>query len=101
MDHEQLVRRASERDVRAFVDLTRRFQHFAFGSALAEVRDFQQAEDIVQEAFVAAWAGLPNLAEPAAFVPRDVRQQPHGNERAVRDDQHHRDRAGVLQCFAG
>jgi RNA polymerase sigma factor (sigma-70 family) len=67
MDHEQLVRRASEGDVKAFVDLTRRFQHFAFGSALAEVRDFQQAEDIVQEAFVAAWAGLPNLAEPAAF----------------------------------
>jgi RNA polymerase sigma factor (sigma-70 family) len=67
MDHEQLVRRAGEGDVQAFVDLTRRFQHFAFGSALAQVRDFQQAEDIVQEAFVAAWAGLPTLAEPAAF----------------------------------
>src|SRR5436305_2431719 len=67
MDHEQLVRRASEGDVNAFVDLTRRFQHFAFGSALAEVRDFQQAEDIVQEAFMAAWSGLPSLAEPAAF----------------------------------
>lgn len=67
MDHEQLVRRASEGDVGAFVDLTRRFQHFAFGSALALVRDFQQAEDIVQEAFVAAWTALPTLAEPAAF----------------------------------
>jgi RNA polymerase sigma factor (sigma-70 family) len=67
MDHEQLVRRAVGGDVQAFVDLTRRFQHFAFGSALAQVRDFQQAEDIVQEAFVAAWAGLPTLTEPAAF----------------------------------
>jgi RNA polymerase sigma factor (sigma-70 family) len=67
MDHEQLVRRAAKGDVQAFVDLTRRFQHFAFGSALAQVRDFQQAEDIVQEAFVAAWAGLPTLTEPAAF----------------------------------
>jgi RNA polymerase sigma factor (sigma-70 family) len=67
MDHEHLVRRASGGDVRAFVDLTRRFQHFAFGSALAQVRDFQQAEDIVQEAFVAAWTGLPALTEPAAF----------------------------------
>jgi len=67
MDHEQLVRRASAGDVSAFVDLTRRFQHFAFGSALALVRDFQQAEDIVQEAFVAAWTALPTLAEPAAF----------------------------------
>jgi DNA-directed RNA polymerase specialized sigma24 family protein len=67
MDHEQLVRRASAGDVSAFVDLTRRFQHFAFGSALALVRDCQQAEDIVQEAFVAAWTALPTLAEPAAF----------------------------------
>jgi RNA polymerase sigma factor (sigma-70 family) len=67
MDHEQLVRRASAGDVGAFVDLTRRFQHFAFGSALAQLRDFQQAEDVVQEAFVAAWKALPTLAEPAAF----------------------------------
>src|SRR3954471_19099087 len=67
MDHEQLVRRAAKGEVQAFVDLTRRFQHVAFGSALAQVRDFQQAEDIVQEAFVAAWTGLPSLAEPAAF----------------------------------
>ena len=55
MDHELLVRKAQKGDVDAFVELTRRFQHFAFGSALAQVHDFQQAEDIVQEAFVAAW----------------------------------------------
>jgi RNA polymerase sigma factor (sigma-70 family) len=67
MDHEQLVRRACSGDVAAFVDLTRRFQQFAFGSALTLVRDFQQAEDVVQEAFVAAWSALPGLEEPAAF----------------------------------
>src|SRR5580704_15154476 len=67
MDHEQQVRRAAGGDVRAFVDLTRRFQHFAFGSALALVNEFQQAEDVVQEAFMAAWSALPSLAEPAAF----------------------------------
>ena len=67
MDHEQLVRRAGGGDVEAFVELTSRFQQFAFGSALALVRDFQQAEDVVQEAFVAAWSALPTLAEPAAF----------------------------------
>jgi RNA polymerase sigma factor (sigma-70 family) len=67
MDHEQLVRKAGEGDVNAFIELTRRFQHFAFGSALAQVRDFQQAEDIVQEAFVAAWSALPTLDEPKAF----------------------------------
>lgn len=67
MDHEQLVRRARKGDVDAFVELTRRFQHFAFGLALAQVHDFQQAEDIVQEAFLAAWSGLATLAEPSAF----------------------------------
>jgi DNA-directed RNA polymerase specialized sigma24 family protein len=34
---------------------TRRFRHCAFGSALALIHDFQQAEDVVQEAFLAAW----------------------------------------------
>ena len=67
MDHEQLVRRAGSGDVAAFVELTRRFQQFAFGSALTLVRDFQHAEDVVQESFVAAWSALPTLDEPAAF----------------------------------
>jgi RNA polymerase sigma-70 factor (ECF subfamily) len=67
MDHESLVRKASGGDVRAFVELTGRFQHFAFGSAITLVHDFQQAEDVVQEAFLAAWSALPTLADPAAF----------------------------------
>jgi len=32
MDHDQLVRKAAQGDAGAFVELTRRFQHFAFGS---------------------------------------------------------------------
>ena len=67
MDYKQQVRRASGGDVKAFVDLTRQFQHMAFGAALALVNDFHQAEDVVQEAFVAAWSALPSLADPAAF----------------------------------
>jgi len=67
MDHESLVCRAGRGDVRAFVELTRRFRNFAFGSALSLVHDFQQAEDVVQEAFVAAWSALPTLDDPAAF----------------------------------
>jgi hypothetical protein len=49
-----------EGDLNAFVELTRRFQHFAFGSALALLGDFHQAQDTVQEAFLAAWSGLPS-----------------------------------------
>jgi RNA polymerase sigma factor (sigma-70 family) len=67
MDHEHLVRQATGGDVKAFVALTRQFQHAAFGSALALVRDFHKAEDVVQEAFLAAWSALPGLAEPKAF----------------------------------
>jgi RNA polymerase sigma factor (sigma-70 family) len=67
MDYTELVRRASGGEVIAFVELTRRFQHATFGSALALIGDFQQAENVVQEAFLAAWSALPRLADAAAF----------------------------------
>src|SRR5215813_9330137 len=67
MDHDHLVHRATGGDMQAFVELTRRFQHFAFGTALALVHDFQKAEDVVQDAFMAAWSALPSLADPKAF----------------------------------
>jgi RNA polymerase sigma factor (sigma-70 family) len=67
MDHERLVHLAVGGDAKAFVELTKRFQHFAFGSALALIHDFQQAEDVVQESFLAAWFALPSLADPVAF----------------------------------
>jgi RNA polymerase sigma factor (sigma-70 family) len=67
MDYPDLVRRASGGEAIAFVELTRRFQHAAFGSALAHVGDFHQAEDVVQEAFLAAWSALPRLGDAAAF----------------------------------
>jgi RNA polymerase sigma factor (sigma-70 family) len=67
LELETLVRRAAAGEVKAFVEITRRFQHFAFGSALALVHDFHHAEDVTQEAFVAAWLALPSLADPAAF----------------------------------
>jgi hypothetical protein len=38
MDLEQLLRQAARSDGDAFAGLTRRFPHFAFGSALALVR---------------------------------------------------------------
>src|SRR6266545_1664270 len=67
MDLEHLIEEAAGRDLDAFSELVRRFQHMAFGSALSFVRELQTAEDVVQEAFVAAWFALPTLADPAAF----------------------------------
>jgi RNA polymerase sigma-70 factor (ECF subfamily) len=68
MDLESAVRAAAGGDLDAFAEITRRFQHMAFGYALSFVRDLGQAEDVVQEAFVAAWYALPSLADPAAFA---------------------------------
>ena len=67
MDLEGLVERSRGGDLDAFAEVTRRFQQMAFGYALALLRDLPQAEDVVQEAFVAAWFGLSTLADPAAF----------------------------------
>jgi RNA polymerase sigma factor (sigma-70 family) len=80
MDFADLVRAAGKGNEKAFVALTRRFQHLAFGSALALVHDFQTAEDIVQEAFLAAWLALPSLGDPDAFpswLRSIVRHQAH------------------------
>lgn len=88
MDVEALIRRAQQKDLEAFAEATRRFQHMAFGYAVALVRDLQQAEDVVQEAFVAAWFGLPTLADPAAFpgwLRGIVRHQAHRVIRRRRD----------------
>ncbi|HEX5529280.1 MAG TPA: sigma factor, partial [Methylomirabilota bacterium] len=90
MDVERLIRRAQHGDLDAFAEVTRRFQHMAFGYAVALLRDLQQAEDVVQEAFVAAWFGLRSLADPAAFpgwfraivrhlAYRVLRQRPQGS----------------------
>ena len=82
MDLEGLVGRAREGDLEAFAEVTRRFQQMAFGYALALLRDLQQAEDVVQESFVAAWFGLRTLADPAAFpgwFRSIVRHQAHGS----------------------
>jgi RNA polymerase sigma factor (sigma-70 family) len=68
MDLESAVKAAAGGDLDAFAEITRRFQHMAFGYALSLVRDLGQAEDVVQEAFVAAWYALPSLADPAAFA---------------------------------
>jgi RNA polymerase sigma factor (sigma-70 family) len=67
MDLATLIGRAQERDLDAFAEITRRFQHMAYGYALSILRDLGKAEDVVQESFVAAWFGLARLEDPAAF----------------------------------
>jgi RNA polymerase sigma-70 factor (ECF subfamily) len=62
-----LVRATLAGDRRAFGDLVRRYQTAACAAARAVVRDRHAAEDAAQEAFLAAFANLPDLRDPAAF----------------------------------
>jgi len=62
-----LVRKAQGGDTPAFEALIRRYQNMAFGCALSRVGDYQRAEDVVQEAFLAAYYGLDRLANVDAF----------------------------------
>jgi hypothetical protein len=68
MDLEQVVRKARERDLDAFAEVVRRFQHMAFGYALSLMRDLQHAEDVVQEAFVATSEALEAITRLPASL---------------------------------
>jgi RNA polymerase sigma factor (sigma-70 family) len=67
MELTTLIRRARAADLDAFTELTRRYQNLAFGYAFALLGDFHLAQDATQEAFIAAYFGLGQLREPAAF----------------------------------
>jgi len=62
-----LVQRAQHGDLRAFEKLVGIFQDAVFGIACATVRNFHDAEEIAQEAFVLAYQEIPRLREPEKF----------------------------------
>ena len=75
-----LVVAARKGDCDAFEEVVRRFQDMAVGYAYTTLGDWQEAEDAAQEAFIAAWFGLVNLRDTAAFpgwFRRIVRTQAH------------------------
>ena len=51
----------------AFEPLVRRYQNAAFAVAMGFLRDRSDAEDVVQDAFVAAYCKLSQLKDPAIF----------------------------------
>ncbi len=51
----------------AFEPLVRRYQNAAFAVAMSFLRDRSDAEDVVQDAFVAAYCKLSQLKDPAIF----------------------------------
>ena len=63
----ELVRRAGRGDADAFDRLVAAKLAPSFRLARAIVGASGEAEDVVQEAFVSAWRGLPRLREPEKF----------------------------------
>jgi RNA polymerase sigma factor (sigma-70 family) len=59
----ELVERCRRRDADAFGALVTRHQQLVFGVALARCQDRALAEDVAQEAFVAAWRDLDRLRD--------------------------------------
>ncbi len=62
-----LVRRAQQGDTDAFVLIVRAYGDRQFGLARRILRDFDLAEDAVQQALVIAWRELPRLRDPDRF----------------------------------
>lgn len=61
------VRRCLEGNANAFEPLVRRYQNAAFAVAIGFLRDRTDAEDVVQDSFVAAYCKLSQLKDPAIF----------------------------------
>ena len=64
---EELVERAQSGNSRAFEMLLRRYQRAMFGTSLRLLTRDGDAEDAVQEAFIASWRRLPEFRADAKF----------------------------------
>ena len=62
-----LIEAAQRGDQSAFVDLVRSRGDRLFGIARHMLRDFDRAEDALQDALVIAWRDLPSLRDPDRF----------------------------------
>lgn len=82
-----LVTRATAGDENAFEALVRLHQDHAYGVALRMTGRAHDAQDVVQEALLQAWTGLPRYRGDANFrtwLTRIVINQCHNLRRAVR-----------------
>jgi len=63
----ELVQRAQTGDSRAFAELVETHLNFAYHVALRTLNNTQDAEDVVQEAFIKAWKALRGFRAEASF----------------------------------
>jgi RNA polymerase sigma-70 factor, ECF subfamily len=67
-DDTQLVIASQQGDQEAFASLVQRHQRLVFNMALRMLQDYEEASEITQEAFLAAWMGLPSFRGEARFA---------------------------------
>jgi RNA polymerase sigma-70 factor (ECF subfamily) len=66
-DDTQLVKASQNGDEDAFAILVQRHQRRVFTTVLRMLQDYEEASEITQEAFLAAWLGLPSFRGAARF----------------------------------
>jgi RNA polymerase sigma-70 factor, ECF subfamily len=67
LDNATLVARARDGDVSAFEVIVRRYRASMYALAVRMLADRAEAEDVVQEVFIAGWRWLPEIRANAAF----------------------------------
>ena len=66
-DDTQLVKASQQGDQNAFAFLVQRYQRRVFNMNLHMLQDYEDAEEVTQEVFLAAWQGLPSFRGEACF----------------------------------
>lgn len=64
-----LIGRARNGDTAAFGEIVRRYQNLVYATALQILKDTVLAEDVAQEAFIAAYRSLGDLRRDGSFPP--------------------------------
>ncbi len=67
VEERDLVRRAQEGDLRAFDELVRRFQERVYATVYHMTANHEDANDLVQEAFLKAYRALKSFKGDSSF----------------------------------
>ena len=97
-DDMQLVKASQRGDQDAFALLVQRHQRFVFNLSLRMVQDYEDASEVTQEAFLAAWQGLPSFRSEARFATWLYRITYHCCLRQLEQRKRERDLQAVIQA---
>src|SRR5713226_6423920 len=68
LDDQQLVSASKRGDQDAFAQLVQRYQRRIFNLVYRMLQQYEEASEITQETFLAAWQGLPSFRGDARFA---------------------------------